>query len=156
MKSGFKTILRGRHIVAATLALTVAACSSQYRNHGWMPTEEEIAAIKIGVDNRATVTETLGTPSSGGVLEDGDMIYVRSKIESFGATHPKVVERNILAVSFNSGGTVSNVSRLSLENGQVVKFEQRITDNGVVSGTFLRQLGGSIGNFSPTSGLSEP
>jgi outer membrane protein assembly factor BamE (lipoprotein component of BamABCDE complex) len=132
-------------ITAGAVCLTIGACTPTYKNHGYIPPQEDLDAIIVGVDTRASVEETVGPPSSGGVLNDGGYYYVRSRLRTFGPTAPKEIERQLVAISFDSAGVVSNIERFGLENGQVVPLTRRVTDTAVSNKTFLRQLIGNIG-----------
>lgn len=145
--------LRLKPLKTSVLALCVfaAACTAQYRNHGYMPPEEDVANIIVGVDTRETVAETLGSPTAGGVLNDGGFYYVRSQFKTIGPFRPDEVSRELLAVTFTSNGTVANIERFGLEDGQVVRLSRRVTDNGLNDVSFLRQLLGNLGNFDPSS-----
>jgi outer membrane protein assembly factor BamE (lipoprotein component of BamABCDE complex) len=139
---------KARVLVAAICLIGLSACSSVYRNHGYVPTDDELSEITIGVDSRATVEELIGAPSAGGVLEGGDMYYVRSRVRHFGMKRPEVIERQVVAVSFNESGTVKNVERFGLEHGKVVPLSRRVTSSSVEGKGFLRQLLGNLGNFT--------
>ncbi|CUJ32811.1 outer membrane protein assembly factor BamE [Cognatishimia activa] len=145
--------LKLKPLKTSVLALCVfaAACTAQYRNHGYMPSEEDVANIIVGVDTRETVAETLGSPTAGGVLNDGGFYYVRSQFKTVGPFRPDEVSRELLAVTFTSNGTVANIERFGLEDGQVVRLSRRVTDNGLNDISFLRQLLGNLGNFDPSS-----
>ena len=147
--------LRLKPLKTSVLALCVfaAACTAQYRNHGYIPPEEDVANIIVGVDTRETVAETLGSPTAGGVLNDGGFYYVRSQFKTIGPFRPDEVSRELLAVTFTSNGTVANIERFGLEDGQVVRLSRRVTDNGLNDISFLRQLLGNLGNFDPSSVL---
>lgn len=138
---------------ALALCLLAAACTAQFRNHGYMPPEEDVANVIVGVDTRDSVAETLGTPTAGGVLNDGGFYYVRSQFRTVGPFRPQEVSRELLAVSFNANGTVANIERFGLEDGQVVTLSRRVTDNGLGNVSFIRQLLGNLGNFDPSSVL---
>ncbi len=101
----------------------------------------------VGVDTRSSVEDSVGSPSSGGILNEGGYYYVRSRIRSFGPPAPKVVERQVLAISFDSAGVVSNIERFGLEDGNVVPLTRRVTDAAISNKTFLRQLLGNIGRI---------
>ncbi|MFY0595882.1 MAG: outer membrane protein assembly factor BamE [Cognatishimia sp.] len=137
---------------ALALCLLAAACSAQYRNHGYMPPQEDVEVVIVGVDTRDSVIETLGSPTAGGVLNEGGLYYVRSQFKTVGPFRPQEMSRELLAVSFNGNGTVANVERFGLEDGQVVSLSRRVTDNGLNDISFIRQLLGNLGNFNP-SGL---
>lgn len=129
--------------------LTATACSATYSNHGYVPPEQDLQALVIGVDTRATVDDVVGPPSVAGMSQDGDYYYVRSRKRTFGMFRPQDVERQVLAISFNDDDTIANIERFGLEDGNVVPLERRVTDNSVVSDGFLRQLLGNLGNINP-------
>ena len=66
-------------------ALLAAACQPIYRDHGYAPTEAELAAVVVGKDTRDTVTEAVGRPSASGLLNDDQWFYVQSRYRSRGA-----------------------------------------------------------------------
>lgn len=134
--------------MALALVLGLSACATSYRNHGYVPTEEELAEIVVGVDTRDSVAETVGTPSSAGVLNDGGYYYVRSRIRHQGLRAPKVVERELVAISFTETGVVENIERYGLEDGRTVRLSRRVTDSSVQNQSFLRQLLGNLGRFN--------
>lgn len=138
-----------RVLLAATLGGGLFACTPQYANHGYIPAAEDLDQIVVGVDSRASVEDTIGTPSTAGVVNDSGFYYVRSKKRTIGALAPKVIEREVLAISFDSAGVVSNVERFGLERGRVVPLERRVTTSGVGNSGFLRQLLGNLGRFNP-------
>ncbi|WP_299424641.1 outer membrane protein assembly factor BamE [uncultured Shimia sp.] len=139
-----------KYAVMGAAMLSLASCATRYRNHGYVPTEEELASITLGVDTRDTVVETFGPPSASGVLDDSGYIYVRSRIKHFGPTRPEVVDRQVVVIGFDTKGIARNVERYALEDGRFVPLQRRITDNGIETGGLLRQLGANIGNFGPS------
>lgn len=138
-------------VFGATLAL--CACSAQFRNHGYAPTEDQLADIQVGVDDRATVAEVIGAPTAGGVIGDGDYYYVQSRFRHYAFFEPEEIDRQVVAVSFDSQGFVANVERFGLQDGQVVALSRRVTSSNVRDFSFLRQLMGDLGNFDAGSVL---
>ncbi|MDC0737333.1 outer membrane protein assembly factor BamE [Cognatishimia sp. SS12] len=139
---------------ALFLCLLAAACTAQYRNHGYVPSEDDLAEIIVGVDTRDSVAESIGTPTAGGVLNEGGYYYVRSQFKTVGPFRPEEVDRQLVAVSFDQNGVVSNIERFGLEDGRVVRLSRRVTDNGLNNISFLRQLLGNLGNFDAGSLLN--
>ena len=135
-------------ILMATLGV-LAGCTAVYRNHGHVPSPEDLATIRVGVDTRATVSESIGAPTSSGVLNESGYYYVASRIRHYGAARPKVVSRSLVAISFDQRGVVRNVERFGLERGRLVVLDRRVTSSSVENKTFLRQLLGNLGNFNP-------
>ena len=134
-------------VIAAGIMVVLGACTSQYRNHGYVPTEEDLAEITVGVATRDTVAETVGTPSASGVLDSSGYYYVRSRVRHYGARKPEVVERRIVAITFDNRGVVRNVEEYALEDGQAVPIARRITDNDLNNQSILGQLLKNIGSF---------
>ncbi|WP_370281783.1 outer membrane protein assembly factor BamE [Pseudooceanicola sp.] len=132
---------------AAVLAVGVA-CSPIYQDHGYVPLERELRTVQVGADTRETVKEKLGDPSTGGVVSDGDYYWVRSRMRTIGPARPEVIEREVVAVSFDSAGRVANVERFGLEQGRVVPISRRVTSSSTANKGFLRQLLGNLGRFN--------
>ncbi|QBF31586.1 outer membrane protein assembly factor BamE [Thalassococcus sp. S3] len=135
--------------IAAVALCGLAACSATYRNHGYVPSEADLSEIVVGVDTRDTVSETVGPPSSSGVLDTSGYYYVASRVRSFAFREPRVVERELVAISFDNSGVVQNIERFGLEDGRVIPLTRRVTSSSVSDNTFLRQLLGNLGRFAP-------
>ncbi len=145
----------GIRVSVAILAVAlITSCASIYRNHGYVPSEDELSEIVVGVDSRTTVDEVIGAPSAGGLLQGGDYYYVRSRVKHFGMMRPQVMERQVLAISFDSRDVVQNIERFGLSDGRVVPLTRRVTSSSVQDKGFLRQLLGNIGNFNPAALLN--
>lgn len=137
------------HKIAAVLCvLALAACSAVYRNHGYVPKEEDLSQIVVGVDTRDTVAEVVGSPSAGGVLDSSGYYYVQSRVRHYAYRRPEVVSREVLAISFDDAGVVRNIERFGLEDGQVVPLARRVTESATADNGFLRQLLRNLGNFA--------
>lgn len=145
---GVKSLARG--LFVALLAMGLAACSARYQNHGYVPLEEDLSGIVVGVDTRGTVDDVIGAPSASGVLSGGDYYYVRSRIRHYGAFRPEVVERRVVAISFDETDVVANIESFDLADGKIVPLTRRVTDSSVVGNGFLRQILGNFGNLDPS------
>ncbi|PIE14378.1 MAG: cell envelope protein SmpA [Rhodobacterales bacterium] len=144
---------RVRMLVMGISLCAVAACSAVYRNHGYVPSDEELSDITVGVDSRATVEEIMGASSAGSVLSGDDIYYVRSRVKHLGMFRPEVVERQVVAISFDDADVVQNIERFSLADGRIVRLERRVTSSSVEGKGFLRQLLGNLGSFDPRTML---
>lgn len=138
---------RGRGMVLI-LVSAVAACSTLYRNHGYVPAPDELALVEVGVDTWETVGQKIGRPSTSGLLNDEGWYYVQSRYELRGGREPKEIERQVLAVTFTTAGVVENIASYGLEDGQVVEISRRVTSTNIKGKTFIRQLLTNLGNFN--------
>lgn len=147
--------IRAGWLVTLIAVVGLSGCTAQYQNHGYMPDEQTLSQITPGVDTRETVDEVIGSPTTSGVLKDSSFYYVRSRVKRYAFLRPKVVEREVLAISFNSSGIVSNIETFGLKDGRVVPLTRRVTDSSTTDKTFIRQLLGNIGNFDAASMLTK-
>jgi outer membrane protein assembly factor BamE (lipoprotein component of BamABCDE complex) len=137
-----------RQAAILLLAAGLAACSPIYRNHGYVPAEDELALVEVGVDTRETVGQKIGRPSTSGLLNDEGWFYVQSRYEHRGPRQPREVERQVLAVTFNENGVVENIARYGLEDGKVVEISRRVTETNIKGIGLIEQLLGNFGQIS--------
>ncbi|SDG35876.1 outer membrane protein assembly factor BamE [Alloyangia pacifica] len=135
-------------LLAGTAALGLAACSAQYRTHGYVPREDDLLQIVPGIDTRATVEDVIGVPSASGVTDQGGYYYIESQVRSFAWQEPEIVDRKVLAITFDGQGVVSNITRYGLEDGNVVPLTRRITRTSDGELGFIRRLFGNIGSLA--------
>lgn len=136
-----------RLAIMGLLMVVIAACSPVYRNHGYVPNDDELAQIEVGRDTRETLAPLIGRPSAAALLNDEGWYYVQSRWKHSGARPPKEIERQVVAITFDDKGVVENVERFGLEGGKVVALSRRVTTSNIKGVSFLRQLLGSLGNF---------
>ncbi|MFB9150449.1 outer membrane protein assembly factor BamE [Roseovarius ramblicola] len=141
--------MRVLRLLALCGLIAVAGCASTYQNHGYVPPESDLEKLVVGVDTRATVDDTIGPPSVSGLVGDGDYYYVRSRKRTYMMLRPKVVEREVVAISFNDDNTIANIEKFGLEAGKAVPISRRVTDSSVVDNGFLRQIIKNIGVLNP-------
>ena len=135
-------------VLGLVVALAVAACSPVYRNHGYVPSDEELALIEVGKDTRESVAATLGRPSAEGLLNDVGWFYVQSRWKHYGALAPQEIDRQVVAITFTPEGVVENVERFGLEKGQIVPITRRVTESNVKGVGLLRQLFANFGRLN--------
>jgi outer membrane protein assembly factor BamE (lipoprotein component of BamABCDE complex) len=140
---------------AALLAAGIAACTPVIRNHGYVPAEDELALVEVGIDTRDTVSQKIGRPTTSGLLNDEGWYYVQSQYRLVGPREPKETDRKVLAVTFNEAGVVENVALFGLEDGQVVEISRRVTETNIKGVSVITQLLGSFGRISAEDVFSE-
>ena len=135
--------------LAALLCLVLASgCTATFRNHGYIPPEEDLAALTVGIDTRDTVESSVGRPGVSGILDASGWYYVRSRFRTLGMTEPEEIDRQVLAISFDQSGVVTNIERFGLERGRVVPLSRRVTTSNTQGVGFLRQAFGNLGRLS--------
>lgn len=137
--------------VALIVGLGLAACAPITRVHGYVPSEADVAGITPGVDDIISVEQSLGRPSSSGLLREGAWYYVQSTVANVAYRAPQVVDRTVLAITFNENGIVESVNRYGIEQGRVINLTTRTTDTGGRQLGILEQLFGNILNVDPAA-----
>ena len=145
-RAAYRRAARGG-LVGLALAL-LTACTTLYQNHGYAPSDADLAQIQVGGDTRDTVTEKIGAPGTSGVLSGSGWYYVESRYETYAYRAPNEIDRQVVAISFDPAGRVTNVERFGLDRGRVVALSRRVTKDSVQGVGFLRQLFGSFGRLN--------
>ena len=143
-----------RHVLIAAL-LVLAGCVPIFRNHGYVPPDLDLAQVVIGQTNVAELPALIGEPSAQGLLTGSGWYYVGSRWRHYGASAPEEVDRQVVAISLNETGVVTNVERFGLERGRVVVLSRRVTDSGITEVSFIRQILGNLGTFNAGDIISD-
>ncbi|RYH12128.1 outer membrane protein assembly factor BamE [Tropicimonas sp. IMCC6043] len=143
----------GRRLPAVLALLLLSACTTLYNHHGYVPTDELLSNVVVGKDTRETVYDLIGPPSSSGVLRDSGYYYVSQRFSTSAWRAPEEIERQVVAISFDEGGVVTNVERFGLQDGNVVALSRRVTASNIEGLNFLQQLFGNIGSLDIGSNL---
>jgi outer membrane protein assembly factor BamE (lipoprotein component of BamABCDE complex) len=135
-------------VAPVALIGVLSACAATFTNHGFVPLEEELAQIVVGSDTRDTIAETIGPPTAAaGITRDEAWIYSAYRVRNYTYQAPEVIERDVVAISFDGGGVVSNVERFGLDDGQLVQLSRRTTESSVQNQGFFRQLMRNLGRL---------
>lgn len=149
--AGFRGLAAGFSVLAL---LATASCTAVYRNHGYVPPDEDLALVEVG-DSQEVVARTVGRPTATGILDDSGWYYVKSRYRNFAYRAPEEIDREVVAISFSETGEVSNIERFGLEEGNVVVLSRRVTDRNTAGIGFLRQLLGNLGRIDAGQFLDE-
>lgn len=135
---------RALAVVFLASTLMVSGCAQDIRKTGFYPLESELAQVQVGASTREDVIAAIGSPS---VTSDSGMIYyVGQRTQYIGPFAPQLIDRQVIAVGFDSRGRVSSIETLSAEDGARVALEGRITEPVGDALSVWRQLFGNIGN----------
>lgn len=146
MISELTPILRRAALILA-LGLGVTACAATFQNHGYVPPADDLAEIQIGT-TRDAVAEAVGRPAAGGVIRDEAWFYTAYRVRNFAYRAPEVIEREIVAISFDANGRVSDIETFGLEDGNIVPLSRRVTDTTVARPGFFRQILSNFGRIN--------
>lgn len=134
-------------VAVVTAMLMLGACTATFQNHGYVPEQELLDELVIGVDTRGSLEDLAGPPTSTGVMANEGWYYISSEVRSYAYKRPEVINRQIVAVSFAADDTISNIQRFGLEDGVVVRLNTRVTELPVKGPSILGQILGTFGRI---------
>lgn len=147
--------LRHRTLSAAGAVLlagaALAGCAPAVDTRGYVPNAESLDRVKPGQQTRSDVAEILGTPSSVAPFSDDTWFYIERKTRTIAFFEPEVLEQNVVVVEFDDTGVVRDVRHYTLADGKVIDPVSRKTPAPGKELSFLEQLVGNIGRFTPDS-----
>lgn len=134
----------------SVMAASLSGCFfATIDSQGYVPDEGALERVKAGEQTRDDVAQLLGTPSSIVPFSDDTWVYISRKVSTLAFLDPKVLEQNVVVVQFDQGGVVQDVRRYTLEDGKAIDPVTRKTPSPGKELTFLDQLIGNIGRFTP-------
>jgi outer membrane protein assembly factor BamE (lipoprotein component of BamABCDE complex) len=137
-------------VIALSGAALLAGCSSMgVRDHRGAVIDKELAsAIQVGVDNKDSVSKTLGRPSFTGEFAPNDWYYVARDTRTVAFRAPKVLDQTVLHIRFDAAGNVSRIDHTGKELiASIDPVSGRTPTLGRKRG-FFDELFGNIGTIS--------
>lgn len=137
-----------RFLLVMALLGAATACEPVVDLRGNLPAPERLAEVKPGHFTKDDVTALLGTPASTSVFGDDRWYYISSKIETVAFFKPEELEREVVVIDFDHTGTVTDIRKLTLQDGQDVTMVARETPSAGRDLSVLEQLLGNVGKFN--------
>ena len=133
---------------------TLSACAPVENQRGYVPDQQAVSSIQVGMDTKDTISKKLGDPSTAATFGNDIWYYISAHVEQNAFFAPRATERNILAVEFTKDGKVTDVHKYTLADGRVVDFVSRETPTRGRDMSLIQQLfnavPGQIGQSAPT------
>ncbi|HWW65532.1 MAG TPA: outer membrane protein assembly factor BamE [Sphingomonadaceae bacterium] len=139
--------------VALGAALLATAGCARIRDHkGYVIDQTLVAAIQPGVDNKESVTRTLGRPSFDGQFDGGNSwYYVARDTRQLAFASPTPVDQTVIIIHFDKAGNVASVQKTGLEKVVRISPDSDKTPTLGRHRGFFRELFGNIGQVGSVS-----
>ena len=118
-----------RAYVVILFASFAFSCTTNIKNHGYVPSKSDLEALVIGKDNKQSVSKKIGLPATAGL--EGAYYYVRSTLNAPGFKSAQLVGRTVVVVSFDERNKLKNIETFNVDNGNFVRLDYRITETGL-------------------------
>ena len=133
-------------IIAAGLA--VSACAGIREHRGFVIDQALADGIQVGVDNKDSVSRSLGRPTFTGQFDPNEWYYVSRNTAQLAFRDPKVTEQTVLRVQFDQAGNVAAVQKSGKELIASVDPSGDKTPTLGRERSFFEELFGNIGTIS--------
>ena len=144
--------LRGLRLMAALAAAPLAGCSffaASNVQRGQQVGADQLRELIPGTSTRADATSLLGSPTARAAFDDNTWIYISQVTRSRVARVPGIDQQNVLVLSFNQAGTLQSVRHLTKQDAKSIAMVARATPTPGSDSTFMQQLLGNVGRFTP-------
>ena len=145
-----------RHCAALALMLLLAGCGSTRGVFAYAPQvrgnqvdADSLSQLVPGTATKADVTALFGSPTMTASFDDNTWLYISevTRPRIFGTQ--TVLAQDVVAITFDSKGVVSDVVRKTGADSLPVRIASRTTPSPGTDANFFQQLFGNIGRFGP-------
>ncbi|HXG81074.1 MAG TPA: outer membrane protein assembly factor BamE [Sphingomicrobium sp.] len=130
------------------MGLALSACAGIREHRGFVLDQQLADGIQVGVDNKDSVTRTLGRPTFTGQFDPNDWYYISRNTTQLAFRDPKVTNQTVLRVQFDQAGNVSSVQKTGKELIAKVEPSGDKTPTLGRERSFFEELFGNIGTIS--------
>lgn len=138
------------------VGLMTAGCQETIDVRGFVPDDESLSRVQVGLQQKEDVRDLLGTPSTITPFGDETWLYISRRTSSMAFFNPSVLSQQVVAIVFDERGIVSDVRKLEFTDGKLVDHVARVTPSPGKELTFLEQLLGNVGRFNRQGGAYVP
>ena len=138
-----------RIFVFSLLTCLFISCTTNIKNHGYIPSKSDLDTLVIGKDNKESVSKKIGLPATAGL--EGSLYYVRSTFNAPGFRSAQLIDRTVVLLSFDKRNFLRNIETFSVDKKTVVRLDYRVTETGLENKSILQQIIGSISGPSASS-----
>ncbi|HEX6217720.1 MAG TPA: outer membrane protein assembly factor BamE [Sphingomicrobium sp.] len=139
-------VLRGATALIGVALLS--ACAGTREHRGQVIDKELASGIQVGVDNKDSVTRTLGRPTFTGQFDPNDWYYVARDTATLAFRLPRVTDQTVLHVRFDQAGNVSAVNETGKELIASINPSDDKTPTLGRKKSFFDELFGNIGTIT--------
>ena len=144
-----KKLIYLRVYVVILLTCVLLSCTTNIKNHGYIPSKSDLETLVIGKDTKQSVAKKIGLPATAGL--EGAYYYVRSTFNAPGFKSAQLVNRKVVVLSFDQRNKLKNIETFNVDNGNFVRLDYRVTETGLDNKNILQQIIGSISGPSASS-----
>lgn len=146
-----------RGLLAALLLASLGACSVPgFMSHpiqarGNRVDPDQLAQLVVGTSTQADALALVGSPTARAVFDDNTWLYISELTKPvIGATN-SVEDQQAVSLVFDRAGVLRQVETKNASDSRPVELVGRVTPTPGNETSFVQQLLGNVGRFSPGS-----
>ncbi len=112
---------------------------------------DAVGQLVPGTSTRADVTAAIGSPTAHASFDDNTWLYIGEVTQPVIAGTTAVDSQQVYVLRFDPQGVLRSVDRKTQKDSESVDVVARTTPSPGNSATFLQQLLGNVGKFSPSA-----
>ncbi|WP_169822894.1 outer membrane protein assembly factor BamE [Methyloligella halotolerans] len=127
------------------LLLPLAGCggAATIDHHGHVFTDVDTSLVRPGM-TKEDVELTLGSPDTTGTIDGDSYYYISSTQKQVAFLKPWEIDRQVIAVYFNSNERVRDVSHYGMKDGIVVDFAKDESPARGKDASMVQELFGNV------------
>ena len=143
-------VLTAGHVVVLGLAVLLLACQPHVETRGHITDPNMLRKVTVGVQDQNAVRNLLGSPSAVSTFGNDVWYYINERTEAVAFFKPKVLERQIVAISFTNGDDkiIEKITHYDASDARDIDVVDRQTPTAGTEKTLLQQLFGNVGRFT--------
>ena len=138
--------------MAFAFLLCLAACQPRITTHGFMPRNDLTAKLQPGMQNKTQVEDILGSPTIIATFDQNIWYYITQTTENESFFKPKLVDQQILALTFDETGLLASLETKSIVDAKHIEPHPGKTPTMGRKLSIFQQLFGNFGRFSNPAG----
>jgi outer membrane protein assembly factor BamE (lipoprotein component of BamABCDE complex) len=137
---------------ALALCLSMTAC-------GWMVPPPQTRGNKVeqdhlkelvpGTSTKADVTALIGSPTQKAMFDENTWLYITEVTRPRVGRTLGVLDQEVVVLNFNDRGVLAGVKTVTRDDAVSVSVASRTTPSPGTEASFMQQLLGNIGRFTP-------
>ena len=138
----------GKFAVTAVGAVLLAGCAGIQDHRGYVMDTQLVEAVQVGIDNKESVTKSLGRPTFVGQFDSNDWYYLSSDTKVMPFRSSKTIDQDLLHIRFDAAGNVAAVNRTDETQIASINPSKDKTPTLGRNRSFFDEVFGNIGVFN--------
>jgi len=110
---------------------------------------DQVAQLVPGTSTKGDVQALLGSPTARAAFDDNTWLFISALTKPVIASTNRIEEQHVVVVAFSGEGVLREVATRTKDDSLPVRIVSRTTPTPGNETSFVQQLLGNIGRFSP-------